>query len=248
MLAQLIVGPAEEEKETDRAIRESLEQAGYNVRLVGVDEAVQRRYREQIAIQLSQHADLTVANSGIRWENVTRLVPPELLPNGIVITSSASMQYAWDYKPVIIIDRTGSLEETLRQAVLSLKDSPPRLPVHSGTFIETPYGLRLSEEDAGDEVDIWRRFMGYVKPGFRISTRSQPDGSAKQFTITKMLDAMFVLKVDGTDQVVAVTREELQEHYTAWAEEKRGEQPGAILINDYVMGILDWMDNARLLN
>ncbi len=246
MLAQLIIGPAEEEKATDQVIQKLLEDIGCQVSLIQVDEAVQTRRREALTRQLSEQASLTVANSGIRWNNVTRLVNPELLPNSIVITSDVGMQHAWEIKPVIILAREPNLAANLRAASKSLKDGL-RLPARTAAYVQTPFGLRLQDPGGKAPVDVWQSFKAVVNPGFRFSTRIRPDGSSTQFTITKVLDEIFVFKVDVTEQVVAVNKEELLEHFEAWNQEKNGEEVKSILINEYVMGILDWMDDSRLL-
>lgn len=246
MLAQLITGPAEEEKQTDQAIRAILEESGYSVSLVAADEAIQARSREALALQLSGEADVTVANSGIRWANVTRLVSPDLLPNSIVITSNTGMQHGWEIKPVILLGREPNLASNLRHAAHSLKGGV-RLPVRNGSYVRTSYGLIIPDQAGHAQADVWQSFASTINPGFRFSSRVRQDGTSAQFTITKVLDEMVVFKVDVTDQVVAVTREELYEHYEAWVKEKHGQPAGGVLINDYVMGILDWMDDARLL-
>jgi hypothetical protein len=247
MIAQLIIGPADEEMKTDQAIQTFLEEAGFQVNLLEVDKAVQLHQREMLVKRLSDQAVLTVANSGIRWNNVARLVSPELLPNSIVITSEPGMHSSLELKPVIILAREADLADRLFQAIKSLGDGMLHLPDRSGAYEETSYGLRLRERGGDAPIDIWQRFSTFLYPGYRFSTRVRPDGSTTQFIITKIMDGMVVLKVEGSEQIIAVTKEDLGEHYEAWSKAKRGEAVKGILINDYVMGILDWMDDAHLL-
>lgn len=248
-VAQLLIGPTGPEEIEDNSIRLTLIKCGYKVIVVPIDRTIDKRQPNLITEKLNPDANITVANSGIRWDNITRLTDISLFPNAIVITSNPSLQFSWKIKPIIVIARYISYSANLTKAIYSLSEQPLRYPSWLGIYKETNYGwLLLNADEELFALGAWEKLRTHVLPGFKFSAWSSYEGNLDdKFKVVSITNSLLMVLSESDNQLKTISKIGFCEIAINWKAYR------CKMITDshikrradycfYINGLLHWLD------